>query len=166
MFQLFLVFLKINCLSTSGPASIGLTRQEVVGKWVTEKQFEEAVAFATALPGSDALQLALYTGYKAYGVFGALLCLLGAILPPTCIILSIVWFLNKWVSQAIVSKFIGGMTPVLATLLIVSGLTFFNSYNSYLGTLFLVVFTLMSMYYNIPIIFVLLTAGVIGVMWK
>lgn len=157
--NLFLVFLKINCLAPSGPASIGLIKQEIVGKYVTEQQFQESVAFATALPGSDALQLALYTGYQVHGVIGALACLLGAILPPTLIILCLVYILEHCASKEIVSKFVAGTTPVLATLLIVSGLSFIND-NNYFKPILMVILTLLSIHFNISIIFVLLIAGV------
>jgi chromate transport protein ChrA len=45
LLSLFLIFLKVNLLSTSGPASVGLLYHEMVGKYVTEGQFVQAVGF-------------------------------------------------------------------------------------------------------------------------
>ena len=74
--QLFLLFLKVNLLSTSGPASVGLLYHEVVaGKLVTESQFVQAVGLSSVLPGSDALQLAMYIGYAIGGIPGGLVAL-------------------------------------------------------------------------------------------
>ena len=36
---LFWTFIKVNLLSTSGPASVGLLYHEAVGRFVTESQF-------------------------------------------------------------------------------------------------------------------------------
>jgi chromate transport protein ChrA len=63
LLQLFWTFLKVNLLSTSGPASVGLLYHEAVGRFVTEAEFVQAVGFSSVLPGSDALQLAMYIGY-------------------------------------------------------------------------------------------------------
>jgi len=55
---------KLNLLTTSGPASVGLLYKEAVGKFMTETQFVEAVGFSQFLPGSDALQLAMFIGSR------------------------------------------------------------------------------------------------------
>ena len=62
LWQLFLMFLKVNLLTTSGPASVGLLYEEAVGSLMTEEEFVQAVGFSSALPGSDALQLAMFVG--------------------------------------------------------------------------------------------------------
>jgi len=94
LWQLFLLFLKVNLLTTSGPASVGLLYKEAVGTLMDEGQFVEAVGFSSVLPGSDALQLAMFVGYSAAGLPGALVALLGSILPPTVIMLLVVWLLK------------------------------------------------------------------------
>jgi hypothetical protein len=48
LLQLFWTFLKINLLTTSGPASAALLHAEAVGKFMTEEQFIEAVGFSSA----------------------------------------------------------------------------------------------------------------------
>src|SRR3972149_8133078 len=93
--ELFLTFLKVNLLSTSGPASVGLLYSEAVGKFVTEGQFVQAGGFASVLPGSDALQLAMYVGYAAAGIPGGLVALTASILPPTVIILGVTVILHR-----------------------------------------------------------------------
>src|SRR5512139_3707171 len=87
LFKLFYLFLKINLLSTSGIASVGLLHEQAVGSLLTEAQFVQAVSFSSVLPGSDALQLAMFTGFRAAGLPGAAAALLGSILPPTVLIL-------------------------------------------------------------------------------
>ena len=118
LLQLFLIFLKVNLLSTSGPASVGLLYHEMVGKYVTESQFIQAVGFSSVLPGSDALQLAMYIGYAVGGIPGGLVALLASILPPTVIILGVMVILHRLRREAWISSFIEGLTPAISVLML------------------------------------------------
>ena len=48
LLELFWIFIKVNLLSTSGPASVGLLYHEVVGKLVTESQFANSIGLGNA----------------------------------------------------------------------------------------------------------------------
>lgn len=118
LLPLFLIFLKVNLLSTSGPASVGLLYHEVVGKYITEGQFVQAVGFSSVLPGSDALQLAMYIGYAVDGIPGGLVALFASILPPTVIILAVTVILHRLRREAWISSFIEGLTPAISVLML------------------------------------------------
>ena len=118
LLQIFWIFLKVNLLSTSGPASVGLLYHEVVGKSVTEAQFVQAVGFSSVLPGSDALQLAMYLGYAIGGIPGGLIALLASILPPTIIIMGVTLILHRLRREAWISNFIEGLTPAISVLML------------------------------------------------
>ena len=49
LLKLFLLFLKVNLLTTSGPASVGLLYTETVGHMMSEEEFIQAVGFSSAL---------------------------------------------------------------------------------------------------------------------
>ena len=66
-FRLFLIFLKVNLLTTAGPTSIGLLYKECVGRLMTEAQFVEAVGFSNLVPGSEALKLAMLKNLSSAG---------------------------------------------------------------------------------------------------
>ena len=127
LFQIFLTFLKVNLLSTSGPASVGLLYHEVVGKSVTEGQFVQAVGFSSVLPGSDALQLAMYIGYAVGGIPGGLVALLASILPPTVIILGVTMILHRLRREAWISSFIEGLTPAISMLMLFTAWKIFQN---------------------------------------
>jgi chromate transporter len=109
--DLFWLFLKINLLSTSGIASVGLLHEQAVGTLLTQGQFVQAVSFSSVLPGSDALQLAMFTGFRVAGLPGAGAALLGSILPPTILILGVVAVLHRL-------RFVEGLTPAVAVLML------------------------------------------------
>ena len=136
LLQLFWVFLKVNLLSTSGPASVGLLYHEVVGKMVTESQFVQAVALSSVLPGSDALQLAMYVGYAVGGIPGGLVALVASILPPTIIILGVTLILSRLRRQAWIGNFVEGLAPAISVLMVFTAWKIFQkggSANNWMG---------------------------------
>ncbi len=163
---LFWTFIKVNLLSTSGPASVGLLYHEAVGRFVTESQFVQAVGLSSVLPGSDALQLAMYIGYAAGGIPGGLVALLGSILPPTVIILGVTMILHRLRREAWVSSFVEGLAPAISVLMVFTAWKIFekgggtNTTGWAIGILSLTV-----MWLKIPERLVVLAAGVIGIIF-
>lgn len=167
LLQLFWIFIKINLLSTSGPASVGLLYKEAVGKFMTEGQFIQAVGISSFLPGSDALQLAMFVGYSAGGISGALVALLGSILPPTLLMFGVVAVLHRLRREAWVSQFVEGLTPAVAMLMLfVAWKIFTGSSNGSLNleTVLIAVASFFALLYNIPAPLVLLVAGIVGML--
>jgi chromate transporter len=124
--QLFWTFLKVNLLSTSGPASVGLIYTETVGKFITDAQYVQAVGFSVVLPGSDALQLAMYIGYAAGGIPGGIVALVASILPPTVLILGVVMLLHRIRREAWVASFVEGLTPAISMVILFSAAKIFQ----------------------------------------
>lgn len=118
LLELFWIFVKVNLLSTSGPASVGLLYHEVVGELITEGQFVQAVGLSSVLPGSDALQLAMYIGYAVAGIPGGFVALFASILPPTIIILGVTVILHRLRRQAWISNFVEGLAPAISVLMV------------------------------------------------
>lgn len=166
LLQLFWIFLKVNLLSTSGPASVGLLYHEAVGILVTEEQFVQAVGLSSVLPGSDALQLAMYIGYAVAGVTGGLVALTASILPPTVIILGVTFILHRLRREAWVSHFVEGLTPAISVLMIFTAWKIFEKGggNSWFGWV-LGISSLAAMWFKIPERFVIIIAGLIGVIF-
>ena len=93
-------------LTTAGPTSIGLLYKETVGTLMTEAQFVEAVGFSNLVPGSEALKLAMFIGYSSGGISGVMAALLGAIIPPTVIMLTVASVLVRFQGQEWMKHFI------------------------------------------------------------
>ncbi|MCB9111140.1 MAG: chromate transporter [Anaerolineales bacterium] len=166
LLQLFWTFLKVNLLSTSGPASVGLLYHEAVGRFVTEAQFVQAVGFSSVLPGSDALQLAMYIGYAAGGVPGGLVALMGSILPPTLIILGVTMILHRLRREAWVNSFVEGLTPAIAVLMVFTAWKIFEKGGgmSWFGW-GIAIASFAAMWFKVPERFVIIIAGIIGIIF-
>jgi len=165
LLTLFWTFLKINLLSTSGSASTGLLYNEAVGHFLTENQFVQAVGLATLLPGSDALQLAMFVGYTVAGIPGGFVSLFAAILPPTVIMLGVVLLLHRIKREAWVSRFVEGLTPAVAVLILtVAWKIFKGSGDDGIGwqTLVLGGAGLIALLFEVPAPLVLLACGIAG----
>jgi chromate transporter len=167
LLALFWLFLKVNLLSTSGIASVGLLHQEAVGTLITEQQFVQGVSFSSVLPGSDALQLAMFVGYHVNGMPGAMAALLGSILPPTALMLGVVAVLHRLRREAWVSRFVEGLSPAVAVLMM------YIAFKLVLGgnqgtlnwpTLALAVPSLAALLLEAPPPIVLLAAGMLGIL--
>lgn len=165
LLTLFWIFIKINLLTTSGPASVGLLYKEAVGKFIGESEFVEAVGFSSVLPGSDALQLAMFVGYAAGGVPGALVALIGSILPPTVIMLGVAAVLQQVRGEAWIGNFVKGLTPAVAVLMVVVAWNVFQGEGDGIGmtTLVISAISLIALLLKAPPPLVLLGAGILGV---
>jgi len=162
MVDLFLIFVKINFLTTSGPASIGLTKQLVVPSVVPEDKFNQMLALASGIPGSDAIQMAWQIGYFAGGVVGALVAVLGALLP--CIILVATFTAGlRFIEPDLLSKFFRGVNPALCVMLLVTAV---GLYSPMAGVGPSVVFCVAAalMFAGIPMPLILVLCGAAGVL--
>lgn len=166
-FSLFWIFIKINLLTTSGPASVGLLYKEAVGSMMTESEFVEAVGFSSVLPGSDALQLAMFVGYAAGGVPGAFAALFGSILPPTVLMLAVVSILQRLRGEAWVGNFVRGLAPAVAVLMVVVAWQVFRGDGGALawGPFLIAGLSLVALLANVPPPLVLLGAGILGILF-
>ena len=165
-FRLFWIFLKVNLLTTAGPTSIGLLYKETVGKIMTEKQFVEAVGFSNLVPGSEALKLAMFIGYSAGGGAGMFAALLGAIIHPTVIMLTVASILIRFQGEDWMNHLVRGITPAVAVLMALVSWQLFRASNAKSikwRPLLLVVLSFTALYLKVPPQYVLVSAGMLGV---
>lgn len=164
--NLLWMFLKVNILSPSGPASIGLLYKEAVGKIMTEAQFVEAVGFSNVLPGSEALKLAMFVGFAAGGIPGVFTALLGAILPPTVMMLVVAAVLQQFQQEQWLNGFVAGLSPAVAALIIVVAWELFRASTRKKidrRAVLIAVLSAVAFWFEVPSPLVLLGAGILGV---
>jgi len=164
--RLLWMFLKVNLLSPSGPASVGLLYKEAVGKIMTESQFVEAVGFSNVLPGSEALKLAMFVGFAAGGIPGVLTALLGSILPPTVVVLIVASVLQRFQHENWMKGFVTGMSPAVAALIVVVAWELFRASSKKSlnrRSLLIAALSAVALYFDVPSPLVLLGAGILGV---
>jgi chromate transporter len=164
--KLFWMFVKINILSTSGPASVGLLYKESVGPLMSEAEFIEAVGFSNVLPGSEALKLAMFVGFAAGGIPGTIVALFGSILPPTLIMLGVAAAIQRVQGEAWMDGFIKGLAPAVAMLIVVVAWQIFRSESTktiQMRALVIAGLSAIAFWFNVPSPLVLFGAGILGV---
>jgi len=165
--RLLWMFLKVNILSSSGPASVGLLYKESVGKIMSEERFVEAVGFSNVLPGSEALKLAMFVGYAAGGITGVFTALLGTVLPPTAVMFFVVSILERFQHESWLQSFVKGMSPAVAALIAIVAWELFKVGSSSKRidrrALVIAVLSGIALWFSIPSPLVLLGAGILGV---
>ena len=84
-------FLRLGATGFGGPVALAnYMRRDWVEKnrWISEREFNEGLAIATACPGPLAYQLGIYCGYISEGVLGGLTAAIAFGLPPFAIVVA------------------------------------------------------------------------------
>lgn len=88
LLALLIAFLKIGITSFGGASRPMMHREAVERRrWLREKDFLAGFAIAQVLPGANPVNLALYIGLRTRGALGAMVAVLGMVVPAFCIIL-------------------------------------------------------------------------------
>ena len=88
--QLFLVFTKIGLTSFGGGLSGWILRELVQTRaWLSEEDFLSGLALAQAFPGVNVVNLAIWLGYRLRGTWGALVSMVGIIVPAAFVVIGL-----------------------------------------------------------------------------
>jgi chromate transporter len=121
MREVFWYFFKLGWLAFGGPVGqIGLMHLDVVERrrWLTEAEFVRALNFCHVLPGPEALQLAIYIGYKQRGYLAGALAGLLFILPGYVTLTALAWIYVHFGKTPQVLGVLWGFRPVGLALLL------------------------------------------------
>src|SRR5882724_12192681 len=121
MREIFWYFLKLGWLAFGGPVGqIGLMHLQVVErqKWIGEEEFVRALNFCHVLPGPEALQLAIYIGYKKGGYLAGALAGILFILPGFITLTALAWIYVHYGEAPQVLGVLWGFRPVGLALLL------------------------------------------------
>lgn len=125
IFLLFFEFFKIGLFCFGGAfGMIPLVREVVLShEWLTEAEFYDFIGVCESTPGPIAVNMATYVGSTQCGIPGAVAATVGVILPSFIIILIIAAALRHLTDNEYFKGFIRGVRPVVAALIISTGLS-------------------------------------------
>lgn len=112
---------RIGWLSFGGPAAqIALMHAEVVERrrWVDEPRFLAALGFCNALPGPEAMQLAVWLGWRQRGVAGGLAAGALFVLPGAMVMAGLALAYAAWGALPALGAVVAGLS--LAVLVLVA----------------------------------------------
>lgn len=117
---LFLSALQLSTFTFGGGfVIIPLMRKKFVEKlhWIDEQEMMDYTAIAQSSPGAIAVNAAILVGYRVAGVAGALITVLGTVLPPLIILSVISFFYAAFRDNQIVSMAMAGMAAGVAAVI-------------------------------------------------
>ena len=120
---LFGHFLAMSMLAVGGAlAAAPEVHRYIVDQrgWLDDSQFSAAIALAQAAPGPNLLFVPVI-GYAVAGLPGAMVALLGILIPSTTLALAATRWGSKRREQRGVRAFVAGMAPITIGLLLTTG---------------------------------------------
>lgn len=102
-----------------GPSIVPLIRHEAVVRyrWLSDDEFGEALAIASALPGPIATKLSAYLGYRLKGALGAAYAVACHIIPTSVAMVGLYAFIAFFSASPVVRGMIAAVVPVIAVML-------------------------------------------------
>lgn len=166
--KLFFSTFKLSaCTFGGGFVIIPLLRKKFVEElgWIDEQEMMDLTAIAQSAPGAIAVNASILVGYHVAGIPGALLTVLGTILPPLVIISVISFFYQAFRDNVIVAMAMAGMlcgvAAVIFDVVINMAKTFFLQ-KRILPVLIMAGSFIAVRFFSVNIIVIILVCGIIG----
>ena len=122
LLKLFWSFFKIGVFTFGGGyAMIPLIRREVTDRhrWIADEEFVDLLTLAQSSPGPISLNTSVFVGYKMCGYTGAVVALLGIVVPAFTVILLVALFFSDIRRNPVVDAAFRGMRPAVVALIVV-----------------------------------------------
>lgn len=170
LLNLFFTFFKIGLTTFGGGyAMLPILQKEIVEKkeWATEEEITNYYAIGQCTPGIISVNTATFIGYKQGGIIGGITATLGIITPSVIIILLIANLISNLANYPLTQHIFAGIKICVAALIISA---FINlSRKNIIDKFTLIIFLLsllLSGILNVSPIFVILIAGICGLLKK
>ena len=135
--------------------------------WIEEQEMLDMTAIAQSSPGAIAVNAAILVGYHVAGISGALLTVLGTVIPPMIIISVISMFYQAFRDNPVVNLVMAGMlcgvAAVIFDVVIDMTKTIFEK-KKILPVLVLIGAFIAVRFFSVNILLVILVCGIIGIL--
>jgi chromate transporter len=113
-------FLRLGLTGFGGPVALAnYIRRDFIDRhhWISEDEYNEGLAIATACPGPLAYQLGVYCGYITHGTAGALLVAASFAVAPFLIVVAVAALYTEFGSTAVLRGIFYGVGPVVIAII-------------------------------------------------
>lgn len=166
LIELFITFTKIGALTFGGGyAMLPVIQKEIVEnrKWVTDEEVLEFYAIGQCTPGIIAANTSTFVGHRIAGIAGGIIATLGFVFPSFFIICIIAGLIDNFADLMIVKNAFAGIR-VCACVLIFNAIIkmWKNSVNDLFTFLIFSAVFLLSVFFSLSPVILVLTAGFLG----
>lgn len=171
LLQMFWSFCQIGFTSFGGMSMIPLINEEMISHgWMTPGEVSDIVAIAEMTPGPLGLNCATFAGMRVVGVPGAVICVLGMLMPTLTICAAAAVFFQKFKSSSLLKNLMIGVRPasigiMFAVMISLSLTNYVVGAGVSLGAIgigLLSAFLLLKKQWNVPLVIVL--AALLGLL--
>lgn len=169
MIKLFLSTLYLSAFTFGGGyVIVTLMKKKFVDEyhWIDEQEMLDLVAIAQSAPGAIAVNGAIVVGYKLAGISGAMVSILGTIIPPFLIISVVSFFYVAFQQNIFVKLMLDGMQSgvgaVIAVVVYDMGKGIVVGKN-WISIAIMIAAFLANYVWKVNVIYVVLACGALGV---
>lgn len=133
--------------------------------WINEDEMLDLVAIGQSAPGPIAVNTSILVGYRMAGVPGAMVTVIGTILPPLIIMTIVTYFYLAFRDNPIVQNLLLGMQAGVAAIIVNVVLNMalrIIKQKRVIPILVMVVSLVAGIFFDVNILYLLLFAGVVG----
>ena len=166
--KLFTITLTLSaCTFGGGFVIISMMQQKFVEKlrWLEEEEMLDMTAIAQSSPGALGVNIAIVVGYRIKRIAGAVVCTLGAIIPPLVIISLISIFYNDFKDNTYIAIALqlmrAGVAAVICSVVIDLAKNIFKTKSIlWIGLMFAAFVA--TCFFNVSAIVIIIVCGLIG----
>ncbi|MGN1349481.1 MAG: chromate transporter [Anaerovoracaceae bacterium] len=159
------------CTFGGGFVIIGMIKQKFSEKlhWISEDEILDMTAIAQSAPGPLGVNMAVITGYRIRKIPGALICSLGAVLPPLIIVSVISVFYNQFQDNAIIACALqvmrAGVAAVIVDVVVNLASNIFRKKNV-LWIIVMIAAFVANVFFKVSVIVLILICSAIGLFYS
>ena len=165
---LFFSTLKISAFTFGGGfVIIPMLKTKFIDRlhWIDEDEMLDLIAIAQSAPGAVAVNASVLIGYRIAGILGALVTILGTVLPPLIILSVISMFYTAFRDSTAVSCVLRGMQAAVAAVIwdvvITMSGNIIKDRRIFPVLIMIAAFTA-AHFLNVNVIYIIIVCGIIG----
>lgn len=170
LWKLFFVMMNISAFTFGGGfVIITFMKKRFVDElhWIDETEMLDMSALAQCSPGAIAVNAAILVGYHVRGIIGAMVAVLGTIIPPMAILSIISFFYAAFSTNIIVGYMLKGMqagvSAVILDVVCDLGSKVLKE-KSVLSLTIMIVAFCATFFFNVNVIVIILVVALVGVL--
>lgn len=134
--------------------------------WIDETEMLDMVAIAQSAPGPIAVNASIIIGYRLGGVLGAMVSMLGTVLPPFVIIAIISFFYQAFRDNYVVATVMKGMQAGVAAVIVDAVIKMavnVGKEKSVLSYIIMFAAFIVAYFFDVNVVFVILACAAVGI---
>lgn len=169
LITMFWSFFKIGAFTFGGGyAMVSLMEREVVDtkKWMSKEEFIDTLVISQSLPGTFAVNTSIFIGYKIAGTTGAIMALLGTVIPSFFTIIIISTFFMQFRNNYYVNLAFKGISSAVPALVLIAVVSLSKSVEKNCRNIILIIITVVLIsFLKVHPVIVIIASAIYGVIY-